>query len=164
MKHKTPVRLLTVAAMAVPATLAVALPATTAFAGKPKPVAITCTGLSGNESSQVVSGCTDLPITGGGGTSTVLSGTSSMITFDSGSGNTATENFTIKSGSGKKDKCPAVSGMTSVVEVKQKGKVTSGTGTGTALVRGNAKATVCVYLDSSNNFHVSLFPGTVLSL
>ncbi len=39
------------------------------FAARPKPVKVTCTGLSGGESSQTLSGCTDTVVTGGGGDS-----------------------------------------------------------------------------------------------
>src|ERR1035437_3134257 len=39
------------------------------FVARPKPVKVTCPGLSGGESSQTLSGCTDSVVTGGGGDS-----------------------------------------------------------------------------------------------
>jgi hypothetical protein len=162
MKRLPFTHLLAVAAMAVPATLAVVIPSGSAFAAKaPKPVKASCSGLSGSASSQALTGCTDTAATGGGGTSVVSGSNSSTVTFNSGSGNTITETFTVKEGTGKKDKCPVVSGSSSVGEIKEKGTVTAATGLGSAFLHGKTAATVCLYENSSSQLTVSLFPGTL---
>lgn len=134
------------------ASLAVALPGGAALA-KSKTATGACTSLSGNESSQVLSGCTDTADTGGQGSAVESSSTSSTITWVTGL--TTTESFTEKESLGSKDKCPAVLGDTAVAEVKEKGKITGGTATD--LVGGRSTATICVYSNSSG-IVLSLFP------
>jgi hypothetical protein len=63
MHRKLPVRLVAVAALATSASLAIVFPAGTAFA-KAKPPSATCTGLSGNESTQTLTGCSGNPDAG----------------------------------------------------------------------------------------------------
>ena len=131
MKRLPFTHLLVIAAMAVPATLAVVVPSATAFAAKaPKPVKASCSGLSGSASSQT------LHRLHGHGSHRWRRYIGrfwlqhSTVAFNSGSGNTSLKTFTTKEGTGKKDKCPVVTGSSSVGEIKEKGTVTSATGLG----------------------------------
>jgi len=151
MRRTLPIRLVAVAALATSASLAIVLPAGSAFAKGPKPPSVTCTGLSGNESTQTLTGCSGNPDAGTGGTSVVATSTTTWST-----GKTSIESYSIKSSSGKKDKCPAEGAILSTIEIKEKGKVTGGTAN---LVGTKLKATVCIY----SNGTVKQFPGTTLS-
>jgi hypothetical protein len=151
MRRTLPIRLVAVVALATSASLAIVLPAGTAFAKGPKPPTATCTGLSGNESSQTLTGCSGNPDAGTGGTSDVATSTVTWST-----GKTSIEAYTIKTFSGKKDKCPAEGAILSTIEIKEKGKVTGGTAN---LVGTKVKATVCLYSNST----VTQFPGTTLT-
>ena len=91
------------------------------------------------------------PDAGTGGTSVVSTNTTTWTT-----GKTSTETYTVKTFSGKKDKCPAQGAILSTLEIKEKGKVTGGTAN---LVGTKLKATVCLY----SNDTVTQFPGTTLS-
>lgn len=147
--------------------LALAIPGSAAWAKKPKPVTGTCSSLSGNETSQTLSGCTDPADTGGGGTSTTTSETVSGSTVtgtDSVSWNTSltsTESFSGKLKSGKADKCTPSSGQTNLYEVKEKGKVTGGSAMD--LIGGKTKGTVCVFSTATGGFVVQNFPGSSTS-
>jgi hypothetical protein len=151
MRRTLPIRLVAVAALATSASVALVFPAGTAFAKGPKPPPATCTGLSGNESSQTITGCSGNPDAGTGGTSVVSTNTVTWST-----GKTSTETYAVKTFSGKKDKCPAEGAILSTLEIKEKGKVTGGTAN---LVGTKLKATVCLY----SNGTVTQFPGTTLS-
>jgi hypothetical protein len=151
MRRTLPIRLVAVAALATSASAALVLPAGTAFAKGPKPPAAICTGLSGNESTQTITGCSSNPDAGTGGTSVVSTNTTTWST-----GKTSTETYAVKTYSGKKDKCPAEGAILSTLEIKEKGKVTGGTAN---LVGTKLKATVCLY----SNGTVTQFPGTTLS-
>jgi hypothetical protein len=165
MRHS--VRLLACGALVGGASLAMALPGGIALAKAPKPVTGTCTGLSGNATTQTLSGCTDPADTAGGGTSTTTSESVSGTTVtgtDSvtwNSSKTSLESFKGKLESGKKDKCTAPAGDSNVYEVKEKGKVTGGTATD--LINGKTKGTVCVYSTASGGLVVQNFPGSSTS-
>jgi hypothetical protein len=160
MRQQLSIRLLAVTAIAGSATLAVLVPGGSAFAGKPKPTKVTCTAISGSESSVTLSGCSDPAVTGGGGTSNV---STSTVTWNT-TGLTSTENYTVKVGTGKKDKCTAPPGFTNTAEVKEKGSVSGGTAT--TLTGGKVSATVCVFTETADPSvtSVALLPGTVLSI
>jgi len=131
---------------------------------KTKPVTGTCSSLSGNATSQTLSGCTDPADTGGTGVSTTtseaisgstVSGTDSVTWSTS---KTSTESFTGTLKSGKADKCTAGAGQTNLYEVKEKGSVTGGTATD--LVGGKTKGTICVFSTASGGIVVQNFPAT----
>jgi hypothetical protein len=141
--------------------LTVAMPGVAS--AKTKPVTGTCSGLSGNSTSQTLTGCTDPADTGGGGVSTTTSETvtgSTVAGTDSVTWNTSktsTESFTGALKSGKGDKCTPTSGQTNLYEVKEKGKVTGGTAAD--LVGGKTKGTICVF-NTSGGIVVQNFPGS----
>jgi hypothetical protein len=130
---------------------------------KTKPVTGICTGLSGDSTSQTLSGCGDAADTSGGGVSTTTSESvsgSSVTGTDSvawNSSKTSTESFTGKLKSGKADKCTPSAGETNLYEVKEKGSVTGGTATD--LIGGKTKGTICVF-NGSSGIVVQNFPGT----
>ena len=133
---------------------------------KTKPNKGTCTTLSGNATSQTMTGCTDTVDTGGSGVSTTLhesisgsqvSGSDSVAWH---SGLTSTESFSGTLKSGKADKCHPSAGQTNLYEVKEKGNVTGGTAI--HLVGGKTKGTVCVFTAESGPV-VKNFPGKATS-
>ena len=153
--------------------LAVALPGGIASASAPK---ITCTGLSGGETSQNLSGCS--PTTDIGG-STAVDGDISQTLNAKMTAFTATSTITwansetsTESAKGKityytatknKDKCPATlggAGATPIAEIKESGKLTGGTDT--ALIGGKTKGTDCAYSPAAGGIDVVNFPGTVV--
>lgn len=103
---------------------------------------VTCTGLTGNATTQKLTGCS-----GSGKAQTGTSGTStaSNKTIKWATGKTSVSTYTYTPGSDAS--CPAVTGYTKDLLENVKGKVTSGTATG--LVGGSYKATVCVYKKGS---------------
>jgi hypothetical protein len=156
------VRLAACAAMAGSAALAVVAPGAMAGAKSPKPDKVVCSSFSGDSSSQTISGCTGGPAGINPGTSVPTStGTTGSATVTWADGKTSVESYSYALKTGKADKCPAITGDTSVGEVKEKGTVTGGTET--ALVGGKVKSTVCVY-STSSGISLSLFPGTTLAI
>jgi hypothetical protein len=143
MRRHLPLRLLVcAAALAGSASVAaVAIPGGIAGAAA---LSVKCTGLTGNASTQSLSGCSGKGFseTGATGTSDVSTSTITWAT-----GNTSVAAVTYKEYTGKKDKCPApMAGYTAVAEVKEKGSVTGGN----ALVGSKIKGTVCVYSQTSS--------------
>src|ERR1019366_707975 len=145
------VRYLAIAALAVPTTLVVLIPGTANAGGAPK---LVCTSLSGTITAQTISGCTG---DGSNFTTATAASTATGSTFTwTSSVGTDKASVTDKTSTGAKDKCPTLSGWTSTLEAKEKGKILSGTGTGTALVGGKTKATACVYSNATTT-KVTLF-------
>ena len=164
MHHR--LRLLACSTLVAGVSLAIALPSGVASAHKVKPDKGTCTSLSGNATSQTMTGCTDSIDTGGSGVSTTtheaisgstVSGTDSVAWH---SGLTSTESFTGTLKSGKADKCSAPAGDTNLYEVKEKGSVTGGTAT--HLVGSKTKGTVCTFTAPSGVV-VKNFPGKLVA-
>ena len=150
------------------AALSVALPGAVASA---KTVKGTCTGESGNATSQTLTGCTVAADTGGSGVTVVNSETvtgtapkqtvtgTSTITWSTSK--TTVESFTGQLLTSTADKCPAgPAGFTAAAEVKEKGSVTGGTATD--LVGGKVKGTSCVY-SMGATILVENFPATTIS-
>jgi hypothetical protein len=140
MRRFTPIRLLTCAVLAGTASLAIVLPSGIASAKAPKPTKEVCTTLTGNATSQTLSGCSGAT----GITSGVSNVATSTVTWNNG--NTSTETYTYSEKTGTKDKCSPPAGDTNVAEVKESGTVTGGTET--VLTKGKIKGTVCVFTDA----------------
>jgi hypothetical protein len=151
MRIHHPVRLVACAAIAGSAAFAVVVPGGTAFATT-KPAKVVCTSLTGTESNETLSGCSDTAVTGGTGTETV---STSTIDWTGAGSLTSVTTVTNKTLSGKKDKCTAPAGDTNVVEVDVKGSVTGGTAT--TLVGGKVKGTLCVF-NTSGGIIVQNYP------
>ena len=136
MHRQLPLRLLVCAAALVGSASAAAIVVPGGMAGAAA-LKVTCTGLTGDATSQTLSGCTGsgASVTGSTGSSDV---STSTITWSTGA--TSVENYTYTGLTGKKDKCVTPAGYTAVEEVKEKGSVTGGT----ALVGSKIKGTVCV--------------------
>jgi hypothetical protein len=110
-------------------------------------VSVKCTGLTGNETTQAISGCSGKGLSETGATGTSNGPGTGTATITWSTGNTSDETYTYKLSTGKKDKCPAPgTGYTAVGEVKEKGSVTGGN----ALVGSKLKGTVCVYSQTSS--------------
>jgi len=153
------VRLAACAAMAGSAALAVVAPGAMAGAKTAKPDKVVCTGFSGSETSQTLSGCTGGgAVTGGTSTPGAMVGTTGSGSIVWSDGLTSTESYSYTLKTGKADKCVAGAGQTNVGEVKEKGTVTGGTET--AFINGKVKSTICVY-STATGITLSLFPGTV---
>lgn len=158
-----PLRLLAIAAVAIPASLAtVALAGSTAYA-----VSVTCTKLSGTVSGGVahISGCTDTTNDGGAGTAPIagFASGSGTITWATGHGTTSlTDSFTAVGKSGQPaDETESLKCATTSQEYVITGKVTGDTGKATSITVGSAvKAEIC--LSSAGAF--ALEPGTKLLL
>jgi hypothetical protein len=152
------VRFALCAAVVGSASLAMVLPGSIASAKGPKPPKpdkVVCTKLSGNETTQTITGCTGGPagMTSGvstAGTTTGSGGTASVTWND---GKTSNETFTFTLKTGKSDHCKPPAGLTNVAEAKEKGSVTGGTET--ALTGGKVQTTACVFSDES----LSNYPG-----
>ncbi len=165
MRRFLPVRLLAVAALAAPASLAVlALPGT-AYAGTDS---VVCTQASGTETGVItLSGCTDPSLTGGTGTngtgvgsSNIVASTSSTV-WGASSHLTSLGTFKYKlyaSGS-KKDKCPT--GQSEIVEKSKVGKKTVANG-GTAETLWGQKGVASLCLNTTTST-LSLLAGTTYS-
>jgi hypothetical protein len=146
MRRHLPVRLLVCGAFLAGSASVAALAIPGGIAGA-KGDSLTCTTISGNATSQTLSGCsgTASSQTGSSGTSQVSTKTTTWVT-----GKTSVESYSYKELTGKKDHCPApAAGYTAVAEVKEKGKVTGGTAT--LLVGSKIKGTVCVYEQTSTS-------------
>lgn len=152
---KLPARLLVcaVAAAGSASLAAAAIPAGSASAATP--LTLTCTSLSGNQSTQKISGCsgTGKSETGATGTAKVASSNkSATITWSTKK--TSVESFTYKDVT--PNACPAVTGYTSLLEVSESGSVTGGTATG--LKGRKVSGKVCVYDKGSTYLVKSLRP------
>lgn len=150
MRLNRSVRLAAVGAMVAGTSLALVLPGGLATATTPKPAKVVCTTLSGTEASSSFSGCTPTSAVGAAGTGTtaLTSYVAPNFTATETWGNGLTTNFggTLAILTGKKDKCPALTGYTATAEVKEKGTILAG---GTANVGGSVKSTECVYTATS---------------
>lgn len=106
------------------------------------PLTLSCTSLSGNQSTQKISGCsgTGKTETGTSGTAKVAS-TDKSATITWATGKTSIESFTYKNVT--PNVCPAVTGYTKFLEVQETGSVTGGTATG--LKGGAVSGKVCIY-------------------
>ncbi len=154
MRGLIPIRALAVAALVLPAGLAV-LPAGTASAAATQ--SVSCTKLSGSALKPTISGCNDPAVTGGSGTATINSAHTVATTKwkESGSTTTASIKYTEKS----KSACTAESGASNV-EVVETGTVTSGKGAAAALKGQKVTATVCIYLKGASSITISLLKGS----
>ena len=158
-----PLRLITIAAVAIPASLAsVALTGSTAWAST-----VTCTKLSGTVSGGTahLSGCNDTANTGGSGTAPVsaFAHGSGTITWATGHGTTSvTITFTPVGGSGQaKDEAETRRCAAGSQEYVIHGKVTGDTGKAASITVGSiVSAEVC--LSSAGAF--SLEPGTTMKI
>jgi len=144
--------------MAGSAAFAVVAPGAIAGAKGAKPDKVVCTGFSGTETSQSITGCTGGPAASGTSVPGPVVNNSGTATVTWSDGNTSLESFSYTSKSGKADKCSPGAGETNVVEVKEKGSVTGGTET--ALTGGKVKSTVCVFSGASG-ITLSVYPGSV---
>ncbi len=156
---KFPVRLIAASALVVGMGLAVAVPGGVA-AAKTKQVTGKCTSLSGNESTQTLSGCNDTADTGGGGTiATNTTAGTYTTTWDSGLTSTGTETY--KEKFGKSDKCPAMSGYSALAEADATSVDTGGTATDLIGTK-HLKSVACAYEDSMDNIIVENYPGKTI--
>jgi hypothetical protein len=148
MRTKLSARLLVCAALAGSASLAaVVVPGGIASA---TPLTVTCTHLSGNASSQMLSGCTGSGASGSSeagtspahGTNVVDTGSTSTITW--GSGKTSKTTYTFHSVT---NNCATLSGYTKDLKEHESGSVKTGSAGGTATgMRGGAfSGNACVY-------------------
>ncbi len=171
MRH--PVRLTVCGLLAAGSfSLAVALPGGIASAKTPK---ITCTGLSGSETSQSLTGCS--PTTDIGGASatdgditemlnakaTAFTATSTVTWANSETSTEAAKGkITYWSATKNKDKCPTLggAGATQLAEIKESGTLNGGTDT--ALIGGKTKGTDCAYIPAGGAITVVNFPGTLV--
>lgn len=157
---RLPVRVLVAGAMVVGVPLSIALPG--AVAGATSQVTGSCTSLSGGETSQTLSGCTDTTDTGGGGTiTTTLKGKGGTATITWLSGKTSTEKVKFKELLGAKDKCPAMPGDTALAEAQSTSTVTGGTATD-LVGKMKLKSTSCAYDTASKTIVVVNYPGTTV--
>jgi hypothetical protein len=151
MRRHLPTRLVLCAAFAGGASLAVvALPGS--FAGATTAKTLSCTTLTGGETTQAISGCTGSGVsqTGSKGTSKVVNNVSkksgkATITWTS-TKKTSIESYTYTEDTGTKNTCAAKTGYTKLAMAVEKGTVTGGTAT---LLKGGAvSGTVCAYSKS----------------
>jgi hypothetical protein len=145
MKRHLPVRLLACAALAGSASLAaVAIPGGIASAS---PLSVTCTSLTGNASTQTISGCTGTgAIAADAGTPPAHGvSTTSTKTIKWSTNKTSVSTYTYTSGSDKS--CPAVKGYKVSALENAKGTVKSGSATG--MIGSTFKGTICVYAKGS---------------
>ena len=160
-----PLRVITIAAVAIPASLAtVALAGSTAYA-----VTVSCTKLTGPNAAgnAVISGCNDTTNDGGSGTAPVsaFANGSGTITWATGHGTTSvTLSFTPVGGSGQpKDEAETKKCAAGSQEYVILGKVTSDTGKATSITIGSkVSAEVCVVTSPALKF--SLEPGTHMTI
>jgi hypothetical protein len=151
---KLPTRLIVAAALAGSAGLAVVAPATIAGAKTVKPaVTATCTGLFGQESSQVQSGCT--------GSSSKAKVTSYGVSVPNSGDTGATVYWTNKDTtvisftySSVTDTCSSYLGYAATLEEAEIATVTGGT-SGLTTGKASAPSDVCVYVDGSQILVVS---------
>ncbi len=148
MRRHLATRLVLCAAFAGGASLAaVAVPGGIASATTAK--TLSCTTLTGGESTQSISGCT-----GSGSSQTGSKGTSKVVNNISKKSGTATitwtstkktsiESYTYTEDTGTKNTCAAKTGYTKVAMAVEKGTVTGGTAT--SLKGGAVSGTVCAY-------------------
>jgi hypothetical protein len=157
MQHLRAVRLLTVMALAVPASVAawaVSGPASATTGAS-------CSALSGNDSktTSVVSGCLPTSATGGKGTGVSKTGKgttgTSTITWATHHGTTKTT-FSYSIVPPALEKCGVSS---SHIEVKENGKVISSTGPAAKVIKAGQKNTADVCINTKTGAE-SLRPGT----
>ncbi len=166
MRRFLPVRLLAVAALAAPASLAVlALPGT-AYAGTDS---VVCSHASGTETGAInLSGCTDPSLTGGTGANGTGLGTSNISASTSsttwgGSGHLTslgTFKYKLYASGSKKDKCPT--GQGEIVEKSKVGKKTIANG-GTAETLWGQKGVADLCLNTTAQT-LTLLAGTTYSI
>jgi hypothetical protein len=151
MRRHLATRLVLCAAFAGSASLAaVAVPG--GFASATTAKTLSCTTLTGGETTQAISGCS-----GSGSSQTGTKGTSKVVNNLSKKSGTATitwtstkktsiEKYTYTEDTGTKNTCAVKSGYTKLAMAVEKGTVTGGTAT---LLKGGAvSGTVCAYSKS----------------
>jgi hypothetical protein len=146
MIRRLPVRILTCAVIAGSASLSAAvIPGSTAGAATPETV--TCTSLTGSETSQAISGCsgTGVAQTGATGKSVVSTKT---ITWKTKL--TSKETYKTVVYTGSKNTCAVKSGYTKKDLIIETGSITGGTAT--KLVGGKTSADVCLYQKGSTYY------------
>jgi hypothetical protein len=123
--------------------VALAIPGGAASATSP--LTVTCTKLTGSNTTQKFSGCS-----GSGKSETGTTGTSTVAKNDKSAsvkwatGKTSTETFTFKKVT--PSTCPKLAGETLIEEVSETGTITGGTATG--LKGGKVSGKDCVYTKS----------------
>jgi hypothetical protein len=141
MRKMLPVRIIAAAAMLSSVGLAVALPG--AVAGARAPAKAQCTGLLGNATNQLQSGCTvtsGAPKIGAYGAA-VVNGSDNGATIYWTSGKTTTESFTY---TGITSTCPTMLSVAATLEVSQVSDITGGTARLTVGVQ--PASDVCIYV------------------
>jgi len=152
MRRHLATRIVLCAAFAGSASLA-ALAVPGGVAGATTAKTLSCTTLTGNETTQAISGCTGSGSsqTGSKGTSKVVNNVSkksgkATITWTS-TKKTSIESYTYTEDTGTKNTCAAKSGYAKLAMAVEKGSVTGGTAT--SLTGGAISGTVCAYSKSS---------------
>jgi hypothetical protein len=147
-----------VCAAAVAGSASVAVVTVPGTASAATPLTVTCTKLTGNQTTQKITGCsgTGKSETGTSGTTKVASNDKSA-TITWATKKTSIESFTYKSVT--PNACPAVSGYTKLLEVNETGSVTGGTATG--MKGGKVSGKVCIYKKGSAYLVNSLGPQKI---
>ena len=110
-----------------------------------------CTTLTGNATTQHLSGCsgTALALTGTTGTITVVNHPATktgVATIKWATAKTTIESYSYSELTGTSDKCPKHGTLSPIAEAKEKGTVTGGTAT--AMKGGTFTSTACAYAPS----------------
>ena len=143
---RLPARLL-VCVAAVAGTASLAAVAVPSVASAATPLTLTCTKLTGSQTTQKITGCsgTAKTLTGTSGTTKVASNDKSA-TITWATKKTSIETFTYKAVT--PNACPAVTNYKKLLEVNETGKVTGGTAT--AMKNGVVSGKVCIYTRSGH--------------
>ncbi len=153
MRRHAPIRLLVCAAMAGSAAFAaVALPGAIAAA---TPLTVTCTGLTGNATSQHISGCSGSGVTTGEATATGVQ-TTSTKTVKWSNGKTSVLSY--KYADVKPDACKPPTGYTNYLEVQEIAPSKVSGGTATKLIGGALSGKVCIFKKGTTELVKNLGP------
>jgi len=111
----------------------------------PIPLTLTCTALTGNQTSQTVSGCTGTAATATEAGTPPAHGVQVTSTKTVTWSNHKTSKITYTYGNVTPNACPAVTGYTKYLEITEKAgsKVSGGTATG--MIGGPVSGKVCIY-------------------
>jgi hypothetical protein len=157
MRHQLLLRLLTCLAVAVPALFLSASVAPGAVGAAAAPLTVTCTTLSGNGVTQMLSHCTGSAAVVDQAGKSPAHGTNNLNTrtITWSNGRRTAETYTYTPLVGAADTCPARTKYTKQYLVNEKGWVAFNGTTAKGMVSGVVKARVCVY-------HLTAYPHNTI--